>query len=52
MAAKCIVEGTRPLRPAHSTFTDNLWALAERCWSDKPHLRPGVAVVLEDLRGV
>ena len=51
-AMSAIISGKRPPRPAHPTFTDGLWTLAQRCWDQKPHLRPQVLEVLQILRGL
>ena len=42
-----LVEGKRPSRPTHPTFTDNLWVLMQRCWHQDLHLRPEVSEALE-----
>jgi anti-sigma factor ChrR (cupin superfamily) len=42
-----ITQGTRPPRPTHPTFTENLWTLMRRCWDHDPHLRPEVSEVLQ-----
>jgi len=47
-----ILEGRRPPRPTHPTFTDGLWELTQRCWRQEAHLRPRVSEVLQDLRGL
>jgi len=49
-AMKSVISGTRPPRPAHPTFTDDLWMLVQRCWGHDPHLRPDVSEVLNRLR--
>jgi len=49
--ALAIVEGKRPQQPTHPAFTEDLWALVQRCWDQDPHLRPEVPEVLELLRG-
>ena len=38
-----IVQGRRPPRPTHPTFTENLWTLMQRCWNHDPNLRPEVS---------
>jgi len=43
------LSGVRTLRPTHSTFTENLWMLTQRCWNHDPHLRPEVSEVLQVL---
>ncbi|KAF9651098.1 kinase-like protein [Thelephora ganbajun] len=45
-----IVDGERPPRPTHPTFTDDLWALTQRCWDQEAHLRPQMSEVLQNLR--
>ena len=49
MAMLAITQGKRPSRPTHLTFTENLWALMQRCWDHDPHLRPDVSEVLQFL---
>ena len=49
MAMLAITQGKRPPRPPHSTFTENLWTLMQRCWDDDPHLRPEASEVLKTL---
>jgi len=51
VAVFAIIEGRRPLRPSHPTFTDELWALARRCWDQDPHLRPEASEALKVLCG-
>jgi len=48
--ALAIVEGKRPQQPTHPTFTEELWALVQRCWDQDPHRRPDVLEVLNVLR--
>jgi len=50
--ALAIVEGKRPQRPTHPSFTEELWALVQCCWDQDPRLRPEVSEVLNDLRGL
>ena len=50
-AVLAIMSGTRPSRPTHSDFTDELWTLMQRCWNQDPHLRPEVTEVLKVLSG-
>jgi len=45
-----IMDGKRPRRPANLIFGDRLWALAQRCWSQDPRLRPDILEVLQVLR--
>ena len=42
-----IIEGKRPSRPVHPTFTENLWTLMQRCWDHDPRLRPGAPEALQ-----
>lgn len=48
-AVSAIVGGGRPPRPSHSSFTDELWALTQRCWHQEPRLRPTASEVLRGL---
>jgi len=41
-----LVAGERLPRPTHSTFTDGLWELAQRCWDQDVHIRPKAPEVL------
>ena len=52
MAAIKIVNGERPRRPNHSSFTETLWALTQRCWSQEPHDRPNILEVTGVLKGL
>ena len=45
-----ILAGKRPERPAHSSLTDDLWDLNQRCWDQEPLLRPIIAEVVCYLR--
>ena len=49
MAMLDVMQGRRPPRPTHPTFTENLWTLMQRCWDHDPHLRPEVSEVLQVL---
>jgi len=44
-----IVQGERPLRPTHPSFTADLWTLTQRCWIQVPRLRPEAPEVLRAL---
>jgi hypothetical protein len=44
-----IVQGRRPPRPTHPTFTEQLWTLMQRCWNHDPQLRPEVSEALRVL---
>ncbi|KAF9645728.1 kinase-like protein [Thelephora ganbajun] len=48
-ALSAIMQGERPTRPTHPTFTENLGTLMQRCWDHDPHLRPTASEVLEVL---
>ena len=50
VAILAVVQGRRPPRPTHPTFTEDLWTLVQRCWDPDPHLRPNVSEVLNVLR--
>ena len=48
-----IFAGERPERPEGPEgvwFTDDVWAVLERCWAHKPNDRPGVKDVLQCLK--
>ena len=49
VAMFAIQQGNRPPRPAHPTFTEELWTLMQRCWDHDPCLRPRVSDVLQSL---
>jgi len=48
-AMLAVMDGKRPPRPNHSTFTDELWTLSQHCWHQDPHSRPDVLQVLQVL---
>lgn len=48
-AMTAILNGKRPPRPTHSSCTDYLWNLIERCWDQDPVLRPEISEVLRIL---
>ena len=50
-ATLAIMAGRRPPRPTHQQFTDQLWALMQRCWDQNPLSRPEVSEVFKILRG-
>ena len=41
-----IISGKRPPRPTHSTLTDSLWELMNRCWDQDRHNRPRMLEVI------
>jgi len=43
-----ILAGIRPDRPVD--FTDELWDLIQRCWHQKPSLRPEISEVVSHLK--
>jgi len=44
-----LAQGTRPPRPTHRTFTEDLWTLMQRCWDHDFSLRPEVSGVFQGL---
>jgi len=47
-----ILEGVRPKKPPEATnfgFTDGLWKIVERCWSEDRDARPDVKAILSQL---
>ena len=44
-----VVQGGRPARPTHPNFTDDLWALMQRCWDPTPDSRPEISYFLQGL---
>ena len=44
-AMSAIAGGERPPRPTHSTLTDELWALTQRCWDQDADLRPQMSEI-------
>ena len=44
-----IIQGTRPDRPTHPSFTGNLWSLMQRCWDQNPDSRPDASEALNIL---
>jgi serine/threonine protein kinase len=42
-------KGARPLRPTDPDVADDVWALMEMCWHEKPSSRPEMRRVLQDL---
>jgi serine/threonine protein kinase len=46
-----VLSGVRPERPAHSSLTDDLWDLTQRCLDHDPQQRPGVSEIVFRLRG-
>jgi len=51
-ATVAIMQGDRPPRPTHPTFTDGLWVLMQRCWNQEPHSRPDMPEVLRILHNL
>jgi len=49
MAMLAITQGKRPQRPTHPDFTENLWALIQRCWDEDPQLRPKASEIVQAL---
>ena len=45
-----ITNGNRPGRPDHPYFTESLWTLTQRCWSQEPQNRPNIQEVIEVLK--
>jgi hypothetical protein len=45
-AMVAIMEGERPPRPTHATFTNGLWELMQQCWNQERHDRPQTLDVL------
>jgi len=45
-----ITSGKRPERPSHTSFTDYLWELTQKCLEQAPLDRPNVDQALEALR--
>jgi len=39
------VQGKRPPRPLHPTFTEDLWTLIQCCWDQEPFSRPKISEV-------
>ena len=47
-----VVEGKRPERPqgvGEAWFTDDVWEILERCWTQQPESRPSIKDVLQCL---
>ena len=42
-----IMQATRPPRPTHPDFTEDLWMLMQRCWNQDPKMRPNASEVLQ-----
>ena len=45
-----VLSGTRPERPTHLGFTDDMWNLTEQCWDHDPQRRPDISEVISRLR--
>jgi len=52
VAMLAIMNGKRPSRPTHPTFTDGWWELTKCCWDQDPHFRPDISQVLQGLRNL
>ena len=50
-AVIAIMKGDRPPRPTNPACSDKLWMMMQRCWDQKPHLRPEVSEVFQVLPG-
>ena len=48
-AMLAIMNGKRPPRPTHPTFTEDLWTLMQRCWHQDPTSRPQISEVVQIL---
>ena len=48
-AAESIIARRHPKRPTHPSFTDRLWALAQRCWKQEPRDRPRMGRLIQQL---
>jgi serine/threonine protein kinase len=46
-----VLSGIRPERPVHSSLTDDLWDLTQRCLDHDPQQRPGISEIVFRLRG-
>ena len=46
---RCIMTGRRPGRPDHPGFTEQLWALTQRCWDGEARGRPEIQEVVKAL---
>ena len=44
-----VAQGKRPQRPAHPYVTGGLWKLIQRCWDERPRLRPEASEILQIL---
>ena len=51
-ATLAIMRGERPPRPVHPGFTDGLWELMQRCWSQESNLRPDTPEILQVLESL
>ena len=47
-----IVNGGRPDRPPHSSLTDSLWELVQKCWNGTVGERPEMGDVVKELKGM
>ena len=44
-----IMDGQRPKRPTHPSFTDCLWKLVQECWKQESRDRPQMDQVVQQL---
>ena len=49
IAMLSISQGTRPPRPIHPIFVEDLWKLMKSCWAQDPQSRPTASEVLTTL---
>ena len=49
-AMKYIMDGKRPIRPAHPDFTGSLWTLTQKCWAKEARDRPKMCEVIKMLK--
>ena len=46
---RSIMAGGRPRRPDHPGFTEQIWALTQRCWDKEAESRPEIQEVVKAL---
>ena len=49
---QAVFRGDRPPRPVHSSCTDGLWALTQRCWDQDPGMRPDILEVSQTFSSI